>query len=64
MVAAGVSGSVVTLICDSGERYVDTYFNDDWLAAHDLQPGAYAEVLAEFERSCAWPEPATTIVTP
>lgn len=58
MVAGEISGSVVTLICDSGERYADTYFDDDWLAHNDLQPGAYAEVLAEFERSGTWPEPA------
>ena len=57
MAATGVSGSVVTLICDSGERYADTYFDDGWLAAHELQPGDYAEVLAEFERSGSWPEP-------
>ena len=62
MAATGVSGSVVTLICDSGERYADTYFDDGWLAAHDLQPGDYAEVLAEFERSGSWPEPAAAAV--
>jgi cysteine synthase A len=55
MVAAGVSGSVVTLICDSGERYADTYFDDDWLAAHGLQPARYADELAAFERDCSWP---------
>lgn len=31
MQAKGESGSVVTLICDSGERYLDTYYNDRWL---------------------------------
>lgn len=25
-------GSVVTLLCDSGERYLDTYFNPDWVS--------------------------------
>ena len=58
MVAAGVSGSVVTLICDSGERYADTYFDDAWLAANDLDPGPYAEALTGFEDSCSWPAPA------
>ncbi|WP_415182019.1 PLP-dependent cysteine synthase family protein [Phaeovulum sp.] len=28
----GQTGSIVTLICDSGERYLDTYYNADWLA--------------------------------
>ncbi|HEV7381687.1 MAG TPA: PLP-dependent cysteine synthase family protein [Dyadobacter sp.] len=25
-------GSIVTLICDSGERYLNTYYNEQWLA--------------------------------
>lgn len=54
MVAAGVGGSVVTLIADSGDRYADTYYDADWLAAHDLDPSVYAGALAEFERSCGW----------
>ncbi|MDP5213163.1 PLP-dependent cysteine synthase family protein [Pseudoalteromonas tunicata] len=31
MQAAGQSGSIVTLICDSGERYLNTYYNCDWV---------------------------------
>ena len=23
---------MVTLICDGGERYADTYYSDDWVA--------------------------------
>jgi cysteine synthase len=36
----GETGSVVTLICDGGELYRDTYYNPDWLAAggYDLAP--------------------------
>lgn len=58
MVADGVSGSVVTLIADRGDRYLDTYFNDAWLADHDLDPGRHSGVLAEFERSGVWPSAA------
>ncbi|WP_281496047.1 PLP-dependent cysteine synthase family protein [Marivita sp. S6314] len=29
---AGQRGSIVTLLCDSGERYLDTYYNPDWVA--------------------------------
>ncbi len=25
------SGSIVTMICDSGERYINTYYNDQWV---------------------------------
>ena len=31
MRARGETGSVVTLICDGGERYAGTLFNDDWV---------------------------------
>jgi len=54
MVAAGIGGSVVTLIADSGDRYADTYFDEQWLSAHDLDPSEYAGALVEFERSCGW----------
>ncbi len=55
MVAGGVGGSVVTLLCDSGERYADTYYDDAWLSAHDLQPDGYTAVLEGFEATCSWP---------
>ena len=61
MVAACVSGSVVTLICDSGDRYSDTYFDDTWLAANDLSTGAYTDALIGFENSCSWPAPTASI---
>jgi cysteine synthase A len=55
MVADGRSGSVVTLLADSGDRYADTYFCDEWLTTHGLDSAASAEVLVEFERSGRWP---------
>jgi len=54
MVATKRSGSVVTLIADSGDRYTDTYFDDEWLASHGLDPSESAAVLVEFERSGRW----------
>ena len=27
---AGRSGSIVTILCDSGERYAHSYYNPDW----------------------------------
>ncbi len=54
MVATGVGGSVVTLICDGGDRYADTYYNDEWLRAQGLDPNQHADALVEFERSCGW----------
>jgi len=50
MTAAGESGSVVSLLCDSGERYRSTYFNDAWLAEHGLETAAReAEIERFFE---------------
>jgi cysteine synthase A len=31
MRAGGEAGSVVTLLCDGGDRYADTYYDDGWL---------------------------------
>jgi cysteine synthase len=55
MVREGRTGSVVTLIADSGERYADTYFCDEWLTSHGIDPSPSAGVLVDFERSCRWP---------
>jgi len=40
MHAEGRAGSVVTLICDGGDRYGDTYWSRDWLAREgfDIEP--------------------------
>ena len=38
------AGSVISILCDHGERYSSTYFNDAWIAQRkiDLTPGATA----------------------
>ena len=36
MRARGEHGSVVTLICDGGDRYAGTYYDDAWVAAQGL----------------------------
>ncbi|MBC3953084.1 PLP-dependent cysteine synthase family protein [Pseudomonas folii] len=40
MQAQGLKGSVVTLMCDSGERYLDTYYDPEWVerTIGDLSP--------------------------
>ncbi len=37
---AGETGSIVTLLCDGGERYAHTYYDDAWLEAQriDIEP--------------------------
>lgn len=32
----GETGSIASVICDSGERYADSYFDDDWLTAQGI----------------------------
>jgi cysteine synthase len=54
MVAQKRSGSVVTVLADSGERYNDTYFDAEWLNSRGLDPCASAATLVEFERSGRW----------
>ena len=42
------------LRADSGERYADTYFCDEWVNAQELDTSAPAAALTEFERSGHW----------
>jgi cysteine synthase A len=57
MVEAGQSGSVVTILCDGGERYATSYYCDIWLAeqGYDLAPLIEA-VAACVERGAALPD--------
>ncbi len=45
MMKNGQEGSIVTLMCDGGERYLETYYDPDWVARSigDVQP--YLEAL-------------------
>jgi cysteine synthase A len=47
MHARGERGSVVTLICDGGERYADTYWNDAWLEQEGLDVAPHAARLRD-----------------
>ncbi|MGZ8177017.1 L-cysteine desulfhydrase Cds1 [Williamsia sp. SKLECPSW1] len=55
MVAAGRSGSVVTLLCDAGDRYGDTYFDDDWVAVQGMSLDRPRAILDAFWRDGSWP---------
>lgn len=46
MRAAGETGSVVSLICDGGDRYADTYFDDGWVEANHLNLKPHLDELA------------------
>jgi cysteine synthase len=50
MAASGECGSVVTLLCDSGSRYLDTYFNDSWLSDRNIDWRPHAQAIGELLR--------------
>ncbi|MBR0716242.1 PLP-dependent cysteine synthase family protein [Bradyrhizobium liaoningense] len=56
---ANATGSLVTLICDSGERYRQTYYEPAWLATRGLDPAPTEAALSSF---LATGEPLTLAV--
>ncbi|MGW4767856.1 PLP-dependent cysteine synthase family protein [Nocardia sp. NPDC004278] len=54
MIGAGRSGSVVTLLCDGGDRYAGTYFDDAWVEAQGLSLAEPAAVLEKFTATGIW----------
>jgi cysteine synthase A len=48
MGVAGETGSLVTLICDSGERYRTTYYSETWLRDAGIDPAPYETVIERF----------------
>jgi cysteine synthase A len=55
MLDEGREGSVVTLICDGGERYQGTYYSDLWVAAEGLDLTPYSEALEGFLEGRGFP---------
>lgn len=48
MAAAGEQGSLVTLLCDSGTRYANSYFDAAWLAAQGLDTAPHEARMEAF----------------
>ena len=55
MLRAGEAGSVVTMICDPGERYLDTYYDRGWLEDEGLELEPYIAQLESFATSGQFP---------
>ncbi|MDN5797495.1 MAG: PLP-dependent cysteine synthase family protein [Intrasporangium sp.] len=51
---AGRPGSIVSLVCDRGERYDTTYGSDAWLERQGIDIGPYAAVLASAWDAGVW----------
>ncbi len=48
MRSRGETGSVLTLLCDGGERYVDRYYNDEWLAEQNIDTAPYRAMIDDL----------------
>ncbi|NLS13857.1 PLP-dependent cysteine synthase family protein [Vibrio sp. SM6] len=56
MKSRGETGSIVTLLCDSGERYLDSYFDPNWVAENIGSLTPYLNQLKEIEQhGCSAP---------
>jgi cysteine synthase A len=55
MLTRGEQGSVVTLICDSGDRYAGTYYDDRWVRDQGLELAPYTAALETFLERGAFP---------
>ncbi|MGP5285590.1 PLP-dependent cysteine synthase family protein [Glutamicibacter arilaitensis] len=54
MLERGQQGSVVTLICDSGERYANTYYNQQWVTEQGLDLAPHTAQLEHFLQTGLW----------
>ncbi len=52
----GQRGSIVTLLCDGGERYTNTYYDDDWLRSNSIDIAPYENTLRGFAETGLWRE--------
>ncbi len=52
----GQIGSIVTMACDPGERYLDTYYSDAWLAKAGYDIAPYEEQIRQAIETGRWHE--------
>ena len=52
MIDRGEKGSIVTLICDPGERYAGTYYDAGWIKEQGFDVQPYLAALDAFARRC------------
>lgn len=44
----GEQGAIVTLLCDSGERYLDTYYCPEWVQKNIGDLSEFQQQLSEL----------------
>jgi cysteine synthase A len=54
MIAKGQRGSIVSLMCDGGERYAGNYYNPAWLDRQGLNPEPHRAVISRFFETGVW----------
>lgn len=54
MIAEGETGSIVTLICDKGDRYEDTYYSDNWVLGQGMSLETHISDLDTFMTTSDW----------
>jgi cysteine synthase A len=52
----GEPGSIVTLICDDGERYRQSYYDEAWSSTHGLACAPEGEAMGALMQARRWPE--------
>ncbi|PZO80244.1 MAG: cysteine synthase [Mesorhizobium amorphae] len=58
MAGRGERGSVVTLLCDPGERYHSTILDAGWLAARGIEIAPFERTMDHFFDTGTWQPPA------
>jgi cysteine synthase A len=56
MVAEGRRGSIVSLMCDGGDRYTGSYYSPEWLGRQGLDPTPYEALIERFFETGRWPD--------
>ena len=51
MVAEGRQGSVLSMLCDTGDRYLNTFYDPEWLAEKGFELQPWLDRLQAFYRS-------------
>jgi cysteine synthase A len=52
----GIAGSIVTILCDSGERYSHSYYNPQWYVKHGIDTVAADATLQAILEGAAMPQ--------
>jgi cysteine synthase A len=60
LVERGETGSIVTLACDPGDRYLDTYYNHCWLGEHGYEIEPYMRQMRRFFETGVWEDVPVT----